>query len=177
MSEALKIAQLQCRTQLTSQVLGVLTDPLWSTVLGFVAVHELRKREMVGPVADDLLYAGIIAVNVGRNPGLQDLAGKGIDTAGLLGAGALGVVAGKVGGTAASRAAAAGAGGGLVAAGKGAAGALIPVAGIAALAAGSTYAGLKLTNPKNSLWKRVLGMAIGGPITSIYRGVQGARGK
>lgn len=88
-SEALKIARLQCSTQLMSQALGILTDPLWSTILGFAAVHELRKRELVGPVADDLLYVGIIAVNSARQPGLMDLAGKGISTVGSVAAGAI----------------------------------------------------------------------------------------
>lgn len=107
-SEALKIARLQCSTQLASQVLGIVTDPLWSTILGFAAVHELRKKDLVGPVADDLLYAGIIAVNTARSPGLQDLAGKGIDAVGLGVAGVAGVAAGKLlaGGAAAGGAAA-----------------------------------------------------------------------
>jgi len=77
-SDTLKIAELSCRTQLSSQLLGVVCDPLWSTILGFVAVHELRKHDLVGPVADDILYAGIIAVNTARTPGLTDLAGKGV---------------------------------------------------------------------------------------------------
>jgi hypothetical protein len=169
-SEARKIAELQCKTQLESQALGILSDPLWSTILGFVAVHELRKRDLVGPVADDLLYAGIIAVNAARQPGLQDLAGKGIE-AGVIGAGAAGLLAGKVlsGGGAAA--------GGAAAGGAAAGGALLPVAAVAALAAGSTYAGLKLTNPKNPTWKRILGTTIGGPITSIHQGIQAVRGK
>jgi len=95
-SDAMKIARLQCSTQLTSQMLGIVTDPLWSTILGFCAVHKLRKEDLVGPIADDILYAGIIAINAARTPGLQDLAGKGIDTVGMLGAGATGLLAGKV---------------------------------------------------------------------------------
>jgi membrane associated rhomboid family serine protease len=97
-SEALKIARLQCSTQLTSQVLGIATDPLWSTILGFVTVHELRKRDLVGPVADDILYAGIIAVNTARTPGLADLAGKGI-SAGVTAAAAVGGTMAGVAGT------------------------------------------------------------------------------
>ena len=94
-SEALKIAKLEARTQLQSQVLGLFTDPLWSTIGGFVAVHELRKRDMIGPVADDVLYAGLIAINTARTPGLADLAGRGLGTAGLVAAGAAGYVASK----------------------------------------------------------------------------------
>jgi len=104
-SEALKIAKLEARTQLQSQVLGLLTDPLWSTIGGFVTVHELRRRDMIGPVADDILYAGIIAINTARQPALAELAGKGISAAlavaggvaGGVGAVAAGKVAGKVG--------------------------------------------------------------------------------
>lgn len=86
-SEALRIARLQASTELTSQAMALLTDPLWSTVLGFVAVHELRKRELIGPVADDVLYTGIIAINTARQPAMMELAGKGI-TAGAAAAGA-----------------------------------------------------------------------------------------
>jgi len=94
---ALKIAKLQCETQLQSQVLGFVTDPLWSTILGFVAVHELRKRDLVGPVADDILYAGIIAVNTARTPGLADLAGKGLNVVGEVATAAVGgAIAGKL---------------------------------------------------------------------------------
>jgi hypothetical protein len=181
-SEARKIAELQCRTQLQSQALGILQDPLWSTILGFVAVHELRKQDYVGPVADDILYAGIIAINSARQPGLQDLAGKALDTAGLIGAAGAGAVATKLltGGGAAAGGAAAGAAAARGAAARGAAGggaSLIPAAGVLALAAGSTYAGLKLTSPKNPLWKRIVGYAVGGPITGIYRAAKGATKK
>lgn len=109
-SEALKIAKLEARTQLQSQVLGLFSDPLWSTIGGFVAVHELRKRELIGPVADDVLYAGIIAINTARSPGLAELAGKGLGTAGLLAAGAMGYTASKA--LPAAAGAAAGAAGG-----------------------------------------------------------------
>lgn len=87
-SDVVRVAELQCRTQLNSQVLGLVADPLWSTILGFVAVHELRKNNLVGPVADDILYAGIIAINTARQPGLSELAGRGLDlgTAALAGA-------------------------------------------------------------------------------------------
>lgn len=110
-SDALRIAQLSCSTQLTSQAIGVLCDPLWSTILGFVAVHELRKRDLVGPVADDLLYAGIIAVNTARTPGLTDLAGKSIGLVGEVATAAVGgaiaskVLAGAAGAGAAAKAA------------------------------------------------------------------------
>jgi len=92
-SEAMKIAKLQARTELTSQAMGLLADPLWSTVLGFVAIHELRKRELIGPVADDVLYAGVIAINTARQPAMMDLAGKGITAA----AGAAGAAVGAAG--------------------------------------------------------------------------------
>jgi len=89
-SDAVKIARLSAATQLSSQLLGVVTDPLWSSILGFVAVHELRKQDLVGPVADDILYAGIIAINTARQPAIMELAGKGISAA----AGAAGAAAG-----------------------------------------------------------------------------------
>jgi hypothetical protein len=107
-SEALKIAQLQCRTQLESQMLGIVTDPLWSSILGFCAVHKLQKEDYIGPLAADALYVGIIAVNSARSPGLQDLAGKGIDVAGMAGAAGVGLLAGKAAGGAAAGAAAGG---------------------------------------------------------------------
>jgi len=96
-SDTLKIAELSCRTQLSSQLLGVACDPLWSTILGFVAVHELRKQDLVGPVADDILYAGIIAVNTARTPGLTDLAGKGMSLISEVGTAAVGAGAALAG--------------------------------------------------------------------------------
>jgi len=96
-SDTLKIAELSCRTQLSSQLLGVVCDPLWSTILGFVAVHELRKHDLVGPVADDILYAGIIAVNTARTPGLTDLAGKGVSLISEVGTAAVGAGAALAG--------------------------------------------------------------------------------
>lgn len=92
-SDAVKIARLSAQTQLQSQVLGLVTDPLWSTIAGFVAIHELRKREMIGPVADDVLYAGVIAINTARQPALMEFAGKGLSAA----AGAAGAAAGAAG--------------------------------------------------------------------------------
>ena len=88
-SETYKLAQLEARVQLTSQVLGLLSDPVWSTIGGFVAIHELRKRNLIGPVADDILYAGLITINASRVPGVTELAGKGISAAGAVAAGAL----------------------------------------------------------------------------------------
>jgi hypothetical protein len=92
----LKIARLEANTQLTSQAMGLLADPLWSTILGFVAIHELRKRELIGPVADDVLYAGVIAINTARQPAIMELAGKGI-TAASAAAGAAAGAAGAYG--------------------------------------------------------------------------------
>jgi hypothetical protein len=93
-SDALKIARLQARTELTSQVIALTTDPLWSTIAGFIAIHELRKANLIGPVADDVLYAGVIAINTARQPALMDLAGKGLSTAGTLAIGAGSALAG-----------------------------------------------------------------------------------
>jgi len=106
-SDAVKIARLSAATQLTSQVLAITTDPLWSTVLGFVAVHELRKNDLIGPVADDILYAGMIAINTARTPGLAGMVGSalGLENV-LLPAAAAGAVGGKVFGQAAGGAAA-----------------------------------------------------------------------
>lgn len=136
-------------------------DPLWSTIFGFVAVHELRKRELLGPVADDILYAGIIAVNVGRSPGLQDLAGKGIDAVGMIGAAATGLVAGKV--LSGSRGVGGAAGSAAVGAKAASAGLLLP-ASVAAIAVGELAAGYMKapgaagqgkqdTKVKGALWK------------------------
>jgi hypothetical protein len=93
-SDALKIAKLQARTELTSQVIALTTDPLWSTIAGFIAIHELRRANLIGPVADDVLYAGVIAINTARQPALMDLAGKGLSTAATVAVGASGAVAG-----------------------------------------------------------------------------------
>jgi hypothetical protein len=176
-SDAVKIARLQCRTQLASQTLAIATDPLWSTILGFVVVHKLRKEDLVGPVADDILYAGIIAINSARTPGVQELAGRGLDVFGLGAAGVLGLAAGKRLGKLGVGTAAGAVGGKATGAAASAVGAVLPVAAVVSLAAGGTYAGLKLTNPKNPTWKRVIGTAIGGPITSLYRGVQAVKKK
>ena len=92
-NEAMKIARLQARTELTSQAMSLLADPLWSTVLAFVAIHELRRRDMIGPVADDVLYAGVVAINTARQPAIMELAGKGISAA----ASAAGAAAGAAG--------------------------------------------------------------------------------
>jgi hypothetical protein len=100
-SEAMKLAQLQARTELASQGLALLTDPLWSTIGGFVAIHYLRKQDLIGPVADDVLYAGVIAINTARQPAMMELAGKGISAAAAAAGAAGGVAAtyaaGKVG--------------------------------------------------------------------------------
>ena len=157
-SEALKIAELACRTQIESQILGIATDPLWSTILGFAAVHELRKRDLVGPVADDILYAGIIAVNAARTPGHADLAGKGI--------GIVGEVATAAAGGAIATKLISGAGG----AGAGAKAVKLLGAGKTALAVtgkGLVYmpSGMRILTPaelakrkKLPAWKRFLGM-------------------
>lgn len=64
--ERRKTARVLANAALQRECLRVLCDPLWSSVLGFVAVHEARKLHLVGPVADDMLYAGIIAINTSR---------------------------------------------------------------------------------------------------------------
>jgi hypothetical protein len=100
-SEAYKIAKLEADTAIISQVIGLATDPLWSTIGGFVAIHELRRQDMIGPVADDVLYAGVIAINTARQPAMMELAGKGISAAASAAGAAGGVVGayavGKVG--------------------------------------------------------------------------------
>jgi hypothetical protein len=106
MGEALKIARLSASTQLTSQIVGLTTDPLWSTVLGFVAVHELRKQDLIGPVADDILYAGMIAINTARTPGLAGTVGSALGLENVLIPGVAGAVGGRVFGAAAGGAAA-----------------------------------------------------------------------
>lgn len=95
-SDAVRIAELECSTQLLSQILGFVTDPLWSTIGGFAAVHYLRKQKLIGPVADDALYAGIIAINTARQPALMELAGKGLSVLGTAGIAAGTVAAGYV---------------------------------------------------------------------------------
>lgn len=81
-SDAVRVAEIQASSETGRQVVTVLTDPLWSSVLGFVAVHELRRADLVGPVADDFLYAGIIAINTNR-AGLVKEAREGVT--GILG--------------------------------------------------------------------------------------------
>lgn len=92
-TEAMRLARLEATTQLQSQLLGLLADPLWSTIGGFVAIHELRKREMIGPVADDVLYAGVIAINTARVPGVAEWAGKGVSAAAAAAGAAVGTTA------------------------------------------------------------------------------------
>ena len=60
-------AQIEMQRELMRSCTQVLCDPLWSSVLGFAAVHALRKADMIGPVADDILYAGVIAINTARS--------------------------------------------------------------------------------------------------------------
>jgi hypothetical protein len=105
-SDTLKIARLSAATQLTSQVLEIATDPLWSTVLGFAVVHELRKQDLIGPVADDILYAGMIAINTGRSPGLARMVGGALGLENVIIPAAAGAVGAKVFGQAAGGAAA-----------------------------------------------------------------------
>jgi len=62
-----ELARIAQERELARELLGVLCDPLWSSVLGFIAVHEARKADLVGPVADDVLYGGIIAINTARS--------------------------------------------------------------------------------------------------------------
>ena len=112
-SDAVKIARLSAQTQLTSQILAVTTDPLWSTVLGFVAVHELRKQDLVGPVADDILYAGMIAINTARTPGLAGMVGSALGLENVLLPAAAGAIGARVFGQAAGGAAAGTVAGGL----------------------------------------------------------------
>jgi len=112
-SDAVKIARLSAATQLTSQVLAITTDPLWSTVLGFVAVHELRKNDLIGPVADDILYAGMIAINSARTPGLAGMVGSALGLENVLLPAAAGAIGARVFGQAAGGAAAGTVAGGL----------------------------------------------------------------
>ena len=101
-SDAVKIARLSCATQLTSQILALATDPMWSTIGGFVVIHELRKKDMVGPVADDLLYTGVIAINTARQPEVMEWAGNGMSAAASAAGAAIGA-AGAVGAAAVGR--------------------------------------------------------------------------
>lgn len=64
---ALALAGVEARRELVREAARVVCDPLWSSILGFVVVHEARQANLVGPVADDLLYSGIIAVNTARS--------------------------------------------------------------------------------------------------------------
>jgi len=69
-----------------------------------VAIHELRKRDLIGPFADDILYAGVIAINTARSPALTDLAGKGISAGAGVAAGLVGGVSAVAAGAVAKRA-------------------------------------------------------------------------
>ena len=63
----LALARLEAQRAALHEAAVVLCDPLWSSVLGFIVVHEARRANLVGPVADDILYSGIIAVNTARS--------------------------------------------------------------------------------------------------------------
>lgn len=115
-SDALKIARLEALTQLQSQAIGLINDPIVSSIGGFVVVHKLEKENLIGPLAAEALYAGIIIINTGRTPALPQLAGQALGLAGA-------ALAGAAGGAAA-----------------GAAGKLLPAAGGAAAGAGVTKA-------------------------------------
>ena len=65
-SDAVRIAEIQERQAFTHGALAVLCDPLWSSILGFILIHEARKNDLVGPRADDALYLGVIAINTTR---------------------------------------------------------------------------------------------------------------
>ena len=65
-SEAVRIAEIAREREMWHDVIKVLTDPLWSSVLGFIVIHEARRANLVGPVADDILYAGVITINGAR---------------------------------------------------------------------------------------------------------------
>lgn len=64
---ARQAANIELQRELLRGTITVLCDPLWSSVLGFAVVHELRKADLIGPVADDILYAGVIAINTARS--------------------------------------------------------------------------------------------------------------
>lgn len=65
-TEAVRLAEIHARSELWKDTRAVLTDPLWSSILGFIVIHEARRANLVGPVADDLLYGGVIAINTAR---------------------------------------------------------------------------------------------------------------
>jgi hypothetical protein len=112
---------LSAQTQIASQVIGLAADPLWSTIGGFVAVHELRKRNMIGPVADDVLYAGIIAINSARTAPIAQLAGAALGLDNVILPAAAGAVGAKLFGPAAAGAAGAAGGAAVTKAAAGAA--------------------------------------------------------
>jgi hypothetical protein len=159
-SEAVQIATISASTQLTSQVLGLLTDPLWSTIGGFVAIHELRERKLIGPVADDVLYAGVIAINTARAPGVAKLAGAALGLENVILPAAAGAVGGRLFGGAAGAASGAASGAaktsilGRVA--SGAAKLAVPVA-VTALVAAETDKAIysRLSKQDKIAWKRV----------------------
>lgn len=93
------MAEIQAQADLVRQVAGVLCDPLWSSVLGFIVVHEARQANLVGPVADDMLYAGIIAINSTRAGLVKEAREGAVGVAGALGQGisALANLAGSAG--------------------------------------------------------------------------------
>ena len=155
----MRIARLEANTQIQSQMIALLTDPVWSTIGGFVVIHELRKANMIGPVADDVLYAGLIAINTARQPGLVDLAGRGLSAATSL---ALPAAA------AAGGAAAGGAAAGVTTLAKGGAVALGGAATTAALMKAQEYLMTKEQRKewkKQPLWRRVLMSELGLPGT------------
>jgi len=170
----MRIARLEANTQIQSQMIALLTDPVWSTIGGFVVIHELRKANMIGPVADDVLYAGLIANNPARPPGLVDRGGRVLPAATSLAlpaaAAAGGAAAGgaAAGGAAAGGAAAGGAAAGVTTLAKGGAVALGGAATTAALMKAQEYLMTKEQRKewkKQPLWRRVLMSELGLPGT------------
>jgi hypothetical protein len=148
-------------------VVGLLTDPLWSTVLGFVAVHELKQAKLIGPVAEDVLYAGIITVNAARTPGIANAIGSSLGLEGLVTGGLAGGAAGKLAAGSTVKAAAGGTAGGALAAGKVAGMSLAGTAGAVGggiLASAGAMKAVELALPKEvrpsykklPLWQRYL---------------------
>lgn len=90
-SDALKIAELQCRTQLESQVIGLISDPIISTIGGFVICNKLSEKGYLSGSQSAIIEAGIVAINTARiAPQLQQLAGSAISTLEAVGVGAVG---------------------------------------------------------------------------------------
>lgn len=79
------IARIAAQAQARHDLLQLACDPLWSTVFGFILVHEARRADLLGPIADDILYTGIVAINTARSGMIKQVSSGYAEILGALG--------------------------------------------------------------------------------------------